>query len=427
MKLFKKVSLLAFTTIGFLTQAQELDVNLQLRPRYEYRNGFRELMKDGSLPSSFISQRSRLGFSYKQEHLKVKLTFQNARNWGDVATTANSDKNGTAIFEAWAQYDIDSTWSVKLGRQPLSYDNQRIMGGIDWIQQAQAHDAALITFNNKKHQLDLGFALNTDGEKLYKELYTTSYKNMQYAWYHTKINSLGLSLLFSNMGYQYKKLPTDELKIDYLQTFGTYIDYKHNKFDFNVGLYGQTGKSKLVTENTSVSAFYGGLAANYAISEKFKAGLGYEYLSGRDQDEKDNKIKSFYPILGTNHAFNGLMDYFYVAGNYKNSVGLQDLFLKFNLTSNKWQFNLTPHLFSTAASVINPADITKKMDNYLGTEIDLVATYSFKKDITLSGGYSQMFGSKTLEVLKAGNKGNDNNWAWIMININPRIFTTTFK
>lgn len=426
MKLLKKISLIAIASFGFTMQAQEFDANVQLRPRYEYRNGFKELMKEGSLSSSFISQRSRLNLNYKQEHLKVKLTFQNVRNWGDVATTTTSDKNGVALFEAWAQYEIDSSWSVKIGRQPLSYDNQRIMGAIDWAQQGQSHDAALITFNTKKHQLDVGFAVNSDSEKLYKELYTTSYKNMQYTWYHTNINKLAMSLLFANVGYQYNEVPSNDLKVDYIQTFGTYLDYKNHKFDANLGLYGQTGKGKLVTENTSISAYYAGIAANYSFTEKFKAGLGYEYLSGKDQDDTSNKIKSFYPLFGTNHGFNGLMDYFYV-GNFKNTVGLQDVYLKLNLTSNKWQFNLTPHLFSSAATVLNPADLTKEMDNYLGTEIDFVTTYMFKKDITLSAGYSQMFGSDTLEVLKAGNKGYDNNWAWVMININPRIFSTSIK
>lgn len=427
MKLINKLSLLALATLGINVNAQELDINLQLRPRYEYRNGFKELMKDGSLPTSFVSQRSRLDFNYKQEHLKAKLTFQNVRNWGDVTTTSTADKNGIALYEAWAQYDLDSIWSVKLGRQPLSYDNQRIMGGIDWIQQAQAHDAVLIKFATKKHQFDLGFALNTESEKLYRDLYTiSSYKNMQYAWYHTNLNKLGMSLLFSNAGYQYKEIPSNDLKIDYIQTFGTYLDFIHNKFDANLGIYGQTGEAKLITENTSVSAFYGGIAANYGFTQKFKGGLGFEYLSGKNQDDTSNKIKSFYPLFGTNHAFNGLMDYFYV-GNYKNNAGLQDFYAKFIFTLNKWQFNLTPHAFVTAGKVLDPVDLTKNMNNYLGTEIDLVATFNYKKEITLSAGYSQMFGTRTLEVLKAGNAGYNNNWAWVMININPRIFTTTIK
>jgi len=412
-----------FLMIGTGAFAQELDANLQLRPRYEYRNGFKELMKDGSLPTSFVSQRSRLNFNFKQDKLKAKLTLQNIRVWGDVATTATSDKNGVALFEAWAQYDFNAKWSAKLGRQVLSYDNQRIMGEIDWAQQGQSHDAALISFKPTNHQLDLGFAVNSDSEKLYRDVYTNSYKHMQYAWYHTSFSNLNMSLLFLNVGFQYKDVPTNNLKVDNMQTFGTYLSYKKNKFDGNLGVYGQTGDGKLVTENTSINALYGGLNLSYAVTDKFKAGLGYEYLSGKDQDDTDSKIKSFNPIFGTNHAFNGFMDYFYV-GNYKNTVGLQDVFAKFTYSNKKWQLNAMPHVFMTAADVIDPTDVTKKMDSYLGTEIDLTATYTLQKDINITGGYSQMFGTDTMEVLKLGNKGYDNNWAWVMITINPRLFTT---
>lgn len=423
MKSLQKIGLSLCLMIGTGAFAQELDANLQLRPRYEYRNGFKELMKDGSLPTSFVSQRSRLNFNFKQDKLKAKLTLQNIRVWGDVATTATSDKNGVALFEAWAQYDFNAKWSARVGRQVLSYDNQRIMGEIDWAQQGQSHDAALISFKPTNHQLDLGFAVNSDSEKLYRDVYTNSYKHMQYAWYHTSFSNLNMSLLFLNVGFQYKDVPANELKVDNMQTFGTYLSYKKNKFDSNLSVYGQTGDGKLVTENTSISAFYGGLNLNYALTDKFKAGLGYEYLSGKNQGDTDSKIKSFNPIFGTNHGFNGFMDYFYV-GNYKNTVGLQDLFAKFTYASNKWQFNAMPHIFMTAADVIDPANVTKKMDKYLGTEIDLTASYALQKDVNITGGYSQMFGSDTMEVLKVGNKGYDNNWAWVMITINPRIFST---
>jgi hypothetical protein len=114
------------------------------------------------------------------------------------------------------------------------------------------------------------------------------------------------------------------------------------------------------------------------------------------------------------------MDYFYVGGGHLNNVGLQDAFLKLNYNVNKWQFALIPHVFLSAADVITPVE---KLDLYLGTEIDATFGYNFKKDIMVSGGYSQMFGSKTLEFLKAGDAGHTNNWAWMMVSVNPRIFS----
>ncbi|MBP7982291.1 MAG: alginate export family protein [Kaistella sp.] len=417
----RQIAMLIVMVLGGTTFAQEVNANLQLRPRYEYRNGFKGLMPDTELPTSFVSQRSRLNLNFKQEKISAKLTLQNVRTWGDVKTTTTNDKNGIILFEAWGQYQFDENWSTRVGRQVISYDNQRIFGEIDWLQQGQSHDAAVVSYKKGKHQLDFGAALNADSEDLFRNLYTTNYKNMQYAWYHTDFSNFQMSLLALNTGFQYEQPATTNLEIDYIQTFGTFLKYKKNKLDADLSLYAQTGKGKLTSNNTTVNAYNVGVNINYAVTNEVKAGLGYEYLSGKDQTDTENIIKSFNPIFGTNHAFNGFMDYFYV-GNHKNTVGLQDVYLKLNYAPNKWNFAVTPHVFMTAADVKYPlaSDI---MDNYLGTEVDVTVGYSLHKNIGISAGYSQMFGTETLEVLKGGNKDLDNNWAYVMVNFNPKIFS----
>ncbi|TCN58840.1 hypothetical protein D0809_10845 [Flavobacterium circumlabens] len=414
----KKLKLIILLLIGisFEIQGQELEVNLQIRPRFEYRNGYKTLLPEGQEGTSQISQRSRLNFNYKQDQFTVKLTFQNTRTWGDVATTASADKNGVAVFEAWAQYDLTEKWSVRMGRQVLSYDNQRILGEIDWAQQGQSHDALTFSFHTEKQQLDFGGAYNSDAENTLQIPYTVAnYKAMQYAWYHANLDKLGVSFLLLNTGYEYANIDK-KLLIDYKQTFGPYLTYKTAKIDTNFWLYGQTGKST----DRQVSAWNAAANFGYNINQSFKAGLGYEFLSGKNTNDGSTVIKSFNPVFGTNHAFNGYMDYFYVGGGHLNNVGLQDAFVKLNYNVNKWQFTLMPHVFLSAADVMTPVE---KLDSYLGTEVDFTAGFNFKKEITLTGGYSQMFGSETLEFLKKGDAGHTNNWAWLMISVNPRIFT----
>ena len=417
----RQIAMLIVMVLGGTTFAQEVNANLQLRPRYEYRNGFKGLMPDTELPTSFVSQRSRLNLNFKQEKISAKLTLQNVRTWGDVKTTTTNDKNGIILFEAWGQYQFDENWSTRVGRQVISYDNQRIFGEIDWLQQGQSHDAAVVSYKKGKHQLDFGAALNADSEDLFRNLYTTNYKNMQYAWYHTDFSNFQMSLLALNTGFQYEQPATTNLEIDYIQTFGTFLKYKKNKLDADLSLYAQTGKGKLTSNNTTVNAYNVGVNINYAVTNEVKAGLGYEYLSGKDQTDTENIIKSFNPIFGTNHAFNGFMDYFYV-GNHKNTVGLQDVYLKLNYAPNRGNFAVTPHVFMTAADVKNPFT-AYAMDDYLGTEVDITVGYALHKNIGISAGYSQMFGTETLEVLKGGNKDLDNNWAYVMVNFNPKIFS----
>jgi hypothetical protein len=77
------------------------------------------------------------------------------------------------------------------------------------------------------------------------------------------------------------------------------------------GVYGQSGKSS----GTDLSAMNAGGNLGYAFSLNLKDS-GIWILVWKDQDDTNTKIKSFTPLFGTIHAFNGLMDYFYV-GNHK--------------------------------------------------------------------------------------------------------------
>ena len=62
------------------------------------------------------------------------------------------------------------------------------------------------------------------------------------------------------------------------------------------------------------------------------------------------------------------------------------------------------------------------LNSVLGTEVDFVWVYQYKKDIVIKAGYSQLFGTSTMEVIKGGSSSALNNWAWLMIGITPQLF-----
>ena len=138
----------------------------------------------------------------------------------------------------------------------------------------------------------------------------------------------------------------------------------------------------------------------------------------------ENTLNSFNPWFGTNHKFNGLMDYFYV-DNHANSVGLLDVNATLAYQKERFSVKLVPHLFSSAATVVD--NTGKEMSNALGTEFDLVLGYKWTNDINFQAGYSQLFATETMEVLKGGNKDSTNNWAWLMVSVKPSLFKTVFK
>ena len=60
----------------------------------------------------------------------------------------------------------------------------------------------------------------------------------------------------------------------------------------------------------------------------------------------------------------------------------------------------------------------------LGHEFDLHLTTKLMKDVTLQAGYSVMRGTDMMDYAKGGNRRSWQDWAWVSLNINPRIFST---
>lgn len=408
------------TLITFLSCfGQTFEADLQVRPRFEYRNGYKTLLPENADPAAFVSQRTRLVLGYADDALMVRFSGQSISVWGDSPTMRLQDNNAFSIFEAYGQYQLNSEFLLRVGRQVLSYDNQRILGEVNWAQQGQSHDAALFSWKPAvNHRLDIAAAYNAQSETLIDVPYlVNSYKNLQFAWYHMDVNNVGFSFLLMNTGYEFDT-PQQEREVDYLQTYGAFHKFLSGRLYGDVAAYGQMGSRN----NRDVSAWYAGLNLNYKVGDSWRAGVGAEYFSGTDMNDNSGELKSFTPLFGTNHGFNGHMDYFYV-GNHQNSVGLLDLYGKFSYVTPRFEFSVMPHVFSSTADIKDSAG--NEQDDYLGTEIDLAAGYKIRKDFGINFGYSQMFGSDSLEILKGGDSGEVQNWAWIMLNFSPKLFSFT--
>lgn len=414
----KLIFLTGFALFCIVTiTAQTFNLSSEIRPRYENKHGYKSLLNTGVNGANFISQRTRINFKFQQDKLKIGVSLQNVRVWGDVSTLASKD-NANAFHEAWAEVSLADNFKLKLGRQEIIYDDSRIFGNVGWAQQARSHDAAIAKVKTSKNSvLDLGFALNSDSRAGADILYSNvaGYKTFQYAWYHVKATTFSLSLLALNTGVEFLVNPNEQ-KVNYSQTIGGRGTYKLDNFNFDGSIYLQGGK----LQANKIAATYFGGNIKFKASNKFVVGLGGEYLSGKDTNDTSTKIKSFNPIFGTNHKFNGWMDYFYV-GNHGNSVGLVDLYATFMYKKDKFSAKLIPHIFSSAADIYKGGT---KMSTSLGTEIDLTIGYKIANNITFSAGYSKMFATDSLEFLKGGDKNENNSWGWMMFTFKPTLFTS---
>lgn len=439
-KIIVTICVIGLMQLASYVQSQTVEISAQLRPRYEFRHGYGSLFVDGEQPGNFVSQRTRLNMKFENEIFRFGFSLQNVGVWGETGTLSKTDINGTAIHEAWGELILNKKLSIKVGRQEIIYDDQRIFGNVDWAQQGRSHDAAILQIAPKEVcRIHLGFAYNALNETSYKAYYgIDNYKAMQFVHWHRDFGDFGASVLILNNGFSYQDfLDTTSSgkvkeKISYDQTYGTRFSLKKKKVQANAAFYYQGGKLAADTtmdgikESTrKLSAIYFAADVNVNITDVFSLGTGFEYLSGNSMKDPSEKDKAFKPWFGTNHKFNGWMDYFYV-GNHMSSVGLIDIFVPFTVKVKKFTGSLIPHLFMSAGKIyaMDENNQPKDFSNMLGTEIDFSVGYAFAKNAVISAGYSQMLATESMEVIKGGSKDNMNNWAWVMIDFKPTFFTS---
>ncbi len=394
---------IALVLVIMLTDTAKAQFSLsgEFRPRTEFSKGYKALASEGQELSTITTQRTRLNAAFQNEFVSTKLVLQDVRMWGGQAQLVQNEDYAVSVHEAWAEVVFTNELKLKAGRQEVVYDDQRIFGNVGWAQQGRSHDMAILKFE-KEFSLHFGIAHN-ENSNITNNLYDgpDAYKDLQFLWFNKKWEKTSLSLLALNNGVPV--IENNEQVNKYSQTLGGHISTTFSDVTFNGNLYYQSGKH---VSGKEISAL------NLLAELGFKNfTLGYEYLSGTDYNETDN-YKSFTPLYGTNHKYNGFMDYFYV-GNHIGSVGLSDIYLKYQYQVKKIGFNADLHYFASAAEVAENAK------SYLGTELDLSASWTINPAAKIQVGYSQMFAGETMELLKGGDHSVGQHWAYVMLSVTP--------
>jgi len=405
-KIIFAFGLLLFT-IAATAQENQVTIDGQLRTRGEYNNGAGTPRGEGVSPAMFLNERARLSLGYQRQDLEMKMSVQHTGLWGqDGMNTANGR---VTMNEAWAKMKFEGGYFIQIGRQQLTYDDDRILGTLDWNVNGNWHDALKLGYedgNNKLHVI-LGYNQSAANKGNYYSG-PMGYRNMQTVWYHYQdpVTPFGISLLAINLGR--KDAENGDGKMHYMQTMGTDVTYKPAGLDLHGAFYYQMGKD---ATGTSHSAWMASAKVGYAIDPVWGVNVGYDYLSGNDGGDK---VKYFDALYGTHHKFYGFMDYF--PGKLRQ--GLQDIQAGITAkASAKTSVLANYHYFLTAQKV---GDLGKG----LGHELDLQLTTTLMKNVTLMAGYSFMLGTETMDVVKGGNHKSWQDWAWIQLNINPRILFT---
>ena len=112
------------------------------------------------------------------------------------------------------------------------------------------------------------------------------------------------------------------------------------------------------------------------------------------------------------------MDFFYLS-TYVNGFtpGMQNAYIGGSFKPLKnLSLGATYHYLATGTKLTG-------LDKTLGHEIEIEASYRPMKDVSISAGYSYMTGTETMERLKRASGDGSLRWAWLSLNVSPRIFS----
>ncbi len=417
MKLTKNKTLILFDILLLVCQGvnAQLSIDAQMRFRGEIRDGYQQIKPENSAPAILVSQRTRLMFMYEISKLKLKISCQDFRLWGEQAQINTNGTTNNAMLnvnDAYAEIDIGKSLNITAGKQELGYDSKRLIGERNW-NRGYSYDALVIKFEPPGWNIHTGTSWNTLSEILCDNHYpSTNIKSLNFLWLSKQLNEqLKLSLLHISSG----KTKSDSVNsMNFTHTSGVYGIFKTESICFWANAYYQYGynqtgnKVKAGLIDTDLSLITGNITQ----------GIGFSYLSGNNKvPGPDVTDRLFDPLNGSRHAFNGMMDYFTNYSVHTGQGGLTNFYLWLNY---KFSENISVkncfHMFNLAST----NELTLK-DKSLGKENDLTLKYKFSEWGNLEAGFAFFIHTKTLKKIQKTDSDNFNQFFYLQLLITPNI------
>ncbi|MDR0394297.1 MAG: alginate export family protein [Tannerella sp.] len=406
-KIFLITGLVFFAVTQLLGQTVKIDA--EIRSRGEYRDGFQEPLADTLNPAYVNNLRTKLNFAYASPDVKAKLSLLDTRTLG--STDVGRTGNGLGILEAWGEYNFTPEFSLSLGRQGLEYDDKRLFSYNNWSNTPGAHDLLMLKYDGSTLTLHIGSAYNNAGDVNFKSLtpYTLTYKTLNFVRAEKNFGVLSVSALWVNDSFE--SGTEGDLTASYRNTVGGNIRLtdKASPFTMLTTVYYQFGRDR---SHRELSAFLFAFKAQQKLNDKYSLQIGGDTYSGSAHDLDAGKSNTFNKLYGSNHSFNGSIEYWRTLP----SQGLIDLYAGATARfSPKMDLNVTYHHFRTAKEI--DADGEKS----IGSEIDVTANYTFNSQFALQGGWSAYLTNDGTDLLKrkTGIDTRFPQWAYLQLTFKP--------
>ncbi|MHA4846144.1 alginate export family protein [Flavitalea antarctica] len=392
----------------------ELSIQLELRPRAEYRYNFIYPPQD-TLPEFFnVTQRNRLSVLYARRKWLLKSDFQEIHYWDK---NEGSKAGSINFYQLYLESKFNGV-NLRVGRQGVLLDNGRIFSDAPWAQQSRAHEGIRFMKYSKKFRNDLfllftrkysnefdpAFSPVIAHRYKYLVLYHLSFRpNMNFSF-----NSINAMDVFrdENGGADYARFTT-----------GGRVELSNKQWYSTLNGFVQFGRDP---RGKKLLAWYIQPELRLTINKNIFR-VGAEFLSGSGPGLSPERSGDFDVLYGVAWKFMGNMNIFTrfppdVAGN-----GLINpyFFILIPIVKNL-AFRSDFHLFFSQHSPgRNTGQTTKK---YLGFENDLSFRYIPLTNIEVNYGFSFFKSSSAMKFLpKIQDENKMAYWSYLMISCNLNI------
>jgi hypothetical protein len=411
-------------------------LDVQERLRWEVRsNNFDFSDQANALTdNSWLLQRFRIGMQVRPvDWLTFYIQAQDSREVGGerARIPGATGAEGDDYFDLRLAYVELSNYNafpvgLRIGRQILSFGDERLVGAFDWNNFGRTFDAARLTYKGNGFSVDAFISTPVviiksqfNGSDLFDGYGAYSGRGMFFSGLHLSTDQVkfGTWDLYcflidqsnGNQATQQGALTTAPVKgtlaagSDFV-TLGTRLKGDPKKiegWEFGTELAWQAGRVRGM--DLCAFAATAGLGYNW-LEKPWKPRLyaEYNYASGDDDPSDTGNIGTFQNLFPTNHKFYGMLDVF----SWQN---MHNVMLSSRVAPAKnvtvqldynvfWLADTNDGWYrANGTTVVRPVNAAARSANsFAGSEIDLVATWSANKHFHLQGGYSHFFAGNYL-------------------------------
>jgi hypothetical protein len=377
----------------------------EVRVRGEYSRDLDDLDR------GFLLERTRLGVDVQREAVQGRVVLQDAHVWNVAAGMDPVQRRApialTGAYEAWVEAHTATArpMFVRIGRQPVTWGEGRLLGAADWSPTGRSLDA----LRGRLQVADAAFELlaaslsdpTSAGLTAYGELF-----GARGQW--------ALHPLFALEAYVLARLVQESPSPDITaltargQTYTGALRLYGEGFAWAWGVEGasQLGRAEDLKEDRVAWAVAGHVAHRFErVVLLPTVGLGLAYASG---DDGGSTYRAFDPLLPDVHVWHGAMDLLSWSNEQEASARVAVVPWTDAVAAIEYRYARLAEArgaWRTASlATVGVGSVPSNTQQELGHEIDAVLTGSPWVPVELTAGYSMLIlGDGARAILRAAN------------------------